>query len=117
MNRQYCSITTAGLFLLAFLALTVSLSAQVGTEGVILGVVKDASGAVVAGAEVTATNLDTNLKRSATTDSGGNFEIRGLPRGSYSVTASFTGVVTPPIDQEPVAVVIPAPAPAAASCR
>ena len=34
MNKQYCSITTAGLFLLAFLALTLSLSAQVGTEGV-----------------------------------------------------------------------------------
>jgi hypothetical protein len=94
MNRQYRSIATAGLFLFVFLALTVSLAAQVGTEGVVLGVVKDASGAVVAGAEVTATNLDTNLKRSATSDSSGNFEIRGLPRGSYSVTASFTGFKT-----------------------
>src|SRR4026207_1813462 len=37
MNRQYCSIRTAGFFLLAFLAFAVTLSAQVGTEGSILG--------------------------------------------------------------------------------
>jgi len=94
MNRQYCSITTAGLFLLAFLTLTVSLSAQVGTEGSILGIVTDSSGAVVAGAEVTVVNLGTNLTKKATTDSQGNFEILALPRGTYSVTAAFTGFKT-----------------------
>jgi hypothetical protein len=73
--------------------------AQVGTEGGILGVVKDASGAVVAGAEVTVTNLDTNLKKTATTDSAGNFEILALPRGFYSVLASFTGFKTWTVDR------------------
>ena len=67
-----------------------SLYAQVGTEGAILGVVRDSSGAVVAGAEVTVTNLDTGLKKTAVSDSAGNFEILALPRGPYSVTASFT---------------------------
>ena len=94
MNRQYCSITTAGLFLLAFLALTVSLSAQVGTEGSILGIVTDSSGAVVAGAEVTVVNLGTNLTKKAITDSQGNFEILALPRGTYSITAAFSGFKT-----------------------
>ena len=57
MNKQRCSIKMAGIFLLAFLALSATVSAQVGTEGVILGVIRDASGAVVTGAEVTVTNL------------------------------------------------------------
>ena len=67
------------------------LLAQVGTEGSILGVVTDPSGAVIAGAEVTVTNLDTGLKKTATTNTGGNFEILALPRGPYSVAASFRG--------------------------
>ncbi len=94
MNKQRCSIKMAGIFLLAFLALSATLSAQVGTEGVILGVIRDASGAVVTGAEVTVTNLETNLTEKTTTDSQGNFEIRALPRGTYSASASFTGFKT-----------------------
>ncbi len=76
------------------LLLTSSALAQVGTEGGILGVVLDASGAVVAGAEVTVTNLDTNLKKQAVSDAAGNFEILALPRGPYSVTATFAGFKT-----------------------
>ena len=94
MNRQYCSIRTAGFFLLVFLTFTVSLSAQVGTEGSILGIVTDSSGAVVAGAEVTVVNLGTNLTKKAVSDSQGNFEILALPRGTYSITAAFSGFKT-----------------------
>jgi outer membrane receptor protein involved in Fe transport len=75
-------------------AMVPSLLAQVGTEGEILGVVKDSSGAVVAGVEVTVVNLDTGLKKTAVTDSAGAFEIQALARGPYSVTASFTGFKT-----------------------
>ena len=83
-------------FLLVVLLLSFgsALQAQVGTEGAILGVVRDSSGAVVAGAEVTVTNLDTGLKKTAVSDSAGNFEILALPRGPYSVTSSFTGFKT-----------------------
>jgi carboxypeptidase family protein/TonB-dependent receptor-like protein len=94
MNKQYGSIKTAGVFLLAFLALSATLYAQVGTEGAILGVVTDSSGAVVAGAEVTVVNLGTNLTKKATSDSQGNFEILALPRGTYSITAAFSGFKT-----------------------
>src|SRR5688572_20802961 len=79
---------------LAVLTFSTSLSAQVGTEGAILGVVTDSSGAVVAGADVTVVHLDTNLTKTAVTDSNGNFEILALPRGTYSVTASLAGFKT-----------------------
>ena len=81
--------TTSLIWVGFILLLTRSALGQVGTEGGILGVVLDASGAVVAGAEVTVTNLDTNLKKQAVSDSAGNFEILALPRGPYSITATF----------------------------
>lgn len=77
MKLRKAALTCVGFMLL----LAGSAQAQVGTEGGILGVVLDASGAVVAGAEVTVTNLDTNLKKQAVTDATGNFEILALPRG------------------------------------
>src|SRR5512144_2922779 len=82
------------LFLLMLVISCTALHAQVGTEGSILGVVKDASGAVVAGAEVTVTNLDTGLTKTAVSGTTGDFEILALPRGSYSVTVSYTGFKT-----------------------
>lgn len=91
-TRYVCSILAA--IFGVVLAASTNLNAQVGTEGGILGVVTDSSGAVVAGAEVTVVNVDTNLTKKATTDSQGNFEILALPRGTYSVTASFTGFKT-----------------------
>lgn len=93
MKRQLVWMMAAAVFLWGAAAGSI-LMAQVGTEGAILGVVTDSSGAVVAGAEVTVVNLGTNLTKKATTDSQGNFEILALPRGTYSVTASFTGFKT-----------------------
>ncbi|PYU97210.1 MAG: hypothetical protein DMG08_00180, partial [Acidobacteria bacterium] len=78
----------------AVLAFNSNMLAQVGTEGAILGVAKDSSDAVIPGAEVTAVNLDTNLKRTVTTDAAGNFEILALPRGFYSLSVSLAGFKT-----------------------
>ena len=58
-----------------------TLKAQVGTEGSILGTVTDSSGAVIAGAEVTVTNVDTGLKKTTVSNNQGGFEILALPRG------------------------------------
>ena len=93
MRKQLILRLGLGISLLVFAANS-TLLAQVGTEGAILGVVKDSSGAVIAGAEVTVTNVDTNLKKMVVTDSGGNFEVLALPRGFYSVAASLTGFKT-----------------------
>jgi hypothetical protein len=53
--------------------------------------VNDATGAVVPGAEVTVTNLDTGLLKRVASDQSGNFEILALPPGSYSVAVSSEG--------------------------
>ena len=72
--------------ILLVLALAGILAAQVGTQGTILGVVQDSSGAVIPGAEVKVTRTETGIVHTATSDASGNFQIRALPIGHYSVT-------------------------------
>src|SRR2546427_5734929 len=53
--------------------------------GTITGVVTDPQGAVVSGAQVTATNQSTGESRSATTSAGGTYSIPELSVGTYDV--------------------------------
>ena len=72
--------------------LLVGASAAFGQETAsILGTVKDASGAAVAGANVTARNTDTALSRTAVSDSDGAYRIPSLPVGSYEVRVEHEG--------------------------
>ncbi len=59
--------------------------------GNINGLVTDPSGAVVVGAEVTATNASTNVSTSTTSNSEGLYSLRFLPVGQYSVSFQATG--------------------------
>src|SRR5262245_20837059 len=59
-------------------------NAQV-TTATLYGVVHDASGAVLPGASVTATNQGTNLSRGIVTDERGEFALPALPAGSYTL--------------------------------
>jgi carboxypeptidase family protein/TonB-dependent receptor-like protein len=61
------------------------------TTGGIQGTVKDPSGAVVSGATVTLSSPALIGKKTATTDSAGNYHIEQLPPGVYSVTTSAPG--------------------------
>jgi hypothetical protein len=61
--------------------------AQYG-RGVILGTVTDASGAVVPGMKISATNKATNEAREFTTDADGNFQFNAMPSGFYTVSAA-----------------------------
>ena len=54
-------------------------------NGSIEGVVKDATGAVLPGATVTVTNVDTGSQRVVTTDSSGLYRAVLLPLGTYRV--------------------------------
>jgi len=72
------------------LLLATELHAQVAT-GTILGNVRDASGAEVPGALVTATNVDTQFSRNTTTDSSGQYALPLLPLGRYKIDVTLDG--------------------------
>jgi hypothetical protein len=79
---------------LVFVLLAVAgLSAQT-FRGTILGTITDPSGAVVAGAKVTAKNTGTGLERSTETSGDGSYSIPELPIGTYNVTVSQQGFQT-----------------------
>lgn len=59
--------------------------------GTIRGAVLDASGGTVSGANVTATQVETGLSRTVSTDSSGAFVIVALPVGHYRVEAEAKG--------------------------
>jgi hypothetical protein len=68
----------------------ISLHAQT-TEGAIVGTVTDPSGATIAGAVVTVTNMDTGISVRATSDATGNYVITPLHIGRYSVAVEASG--------------------------
>jgi hypothetical protein len=57
----------------------------------ISGTVKDSSGAVVPGVEVTATQTDTGIKRTVSTDETGAYILPNLPLGPYRLEAVKEG--------------------------
>jgi hypothetical protein len=63
-------------------------------EADIVGVAKDASGAVLPGVTITARSLDTGLVRVTTTDLQGRYRLVSLPAGTYEVQAELTGFQT-----------------------
>jgi hypothetical protein len=55
------------------------------------GVVRDETGAMVAGVSITAVNVDTALTRATVTDSNGRFILAAMPPGVYRVSAELFG--------------------------
>jgi len=72
------------------LLLASGLAAQ-SITGSITGIVTDATGAVVPGADVTVINLGTNIRSAMKSDASGNYTIPLLPRGDYRVEVSAAG--------------------------
>src|SRR5688572_12095912 len=96
--RVYCDLREvrmrcrALIGLLAFATLTVSSSAfaQIDT-GTIVGRVTDASGGVLPGVTVTATQQGTAVESSSVTNTNGEFIFPGLRVGVYDVAAELQG--------------------------
>ena len=89
MARNRFAVYSAGVCLIGIFGLRVALAQTV--TGSITGQVTDPSGAVVSGAVVSAENVATSVKTTATTNSAGLYTIRFLPIGSYSLTVDFKG--------------------------
>ncbi|HSY90564.1 MAG TPA: TonB-dependent receptor, partial [Candidatus Binatus sp.] len=90
------SLTRFAFFFLVLSALgTVHFLFAQGTDlGTIRGTVKDASGAVIANAKVTVTDLDTNAARETSANGSGDFEVFGLRSGRYKLTVTASGMNT-----------------------
>ena len=65
-----------------------------GASGSINGTVTDPSGAVLAGATVTATDAARGIKRSISTNNFGRYEITGLTPSVYNISAEHGGFQT-----------------------
>src|SRR6266852_6849541 len=71
--------------------LALSLPGFAPTFGQVTGVVTDPSGSIILGATVTVINSQTNVARTTTTNSAGNYAFPALQPGVYNVKAEMQG--------------------------
>lgn len=91
------SLTVIMIRLLSSLSLVVVFAASAysqSTFGVVLGEIKDGSGAVIRDARVRLTNTAENSTRGAVSDGNGNYEFQNVKAGPYSVSVSSAGFRT-----------------------
>ena len=89
-SKRSCNLLVFCLLSLGFLLSGAQLFAQVDT-GAILGTVKDSSGAVVPGADVTITNTGTSFSLTAKTSNVGAYIFTPIKIGTYTVQATKAG--------------------------
>jgi hypothetical protein len=86
---------TRNLFVMLSLCLMMisglAMAQGVGASGDIKGTVSDPTGAVIANATVTASDAQKGIRRTAQSDSSGQYLISGVPPASYEVSASIAG--------------------------
>jgi len=87
---RFCTRAT-GIALLGLALLAPRIAAAQAVTGTILGTVTDSTGAVIAGAKVTVTNVDTGLSRTAISDASGEYTAPQVPTGNYTVLAEMSG--------------------------
>jgi Carboxypeptidase regulatory-like domain len=84
-------MNSRSIVMLAILSLASTFALGQAEAGSIAGTVRDSSGAVVAGATVSAKNLATSAIRTAQTGNLGQYTIPGLTPGSYDVIVTSSG--------------------------
>ena len=85
-------VIAASIGLLAFLFGSAPVWAQATAQ--INGTVRDQSGAVLPGVEVTVTQTETGIARNAITDETGSYVLPNLPLGPYRLEAALPGFRT-----------------------
>jgi hypothetical protein len=79
-----------GVFALCLLLLSASVTAQ-SVSGELVGTIYDATGAIVSGASVVATNNATGVQSSTVSSSTGQYRLSNLPVGSYMLRVTAKG--------------------------
>ncbi|MGA9966202.1 MAG: carboxypeptidase-like regulatory domain-containing protein, partial [Terriglobales bacterium] len=87
-NRQRASLS---LYLFLFLAIGITWASIAGS---ISGLVTDSTGAVIPGATVVATDTQTGVKTTVTTDAKGFYSLPALPVGTYDLQVGQIGFKT-----------------------
>src|SRR5690349_17993244 len=92
MNSRKQSFRMSALLLLlaTLVGMRVSVFAQT-TTGTILGTVKDQTGAVLPGANITIRNVETGITRTSVTGDRGEYRVPALNVGTYEVHAELAG--------------------------
>ena len=96
--RRLLSFTIFGVSFVLVLFFSVTGYAQT-FRGAINGTVTDPSGALVAGANVKATNTATGVVLSTVTTSDGQFAFQDIPLGSYKVAVTASGFSPVTVDK------------------
>jgi hypothetical protein len=77
---------TTRFLLAAAVLLCLTATAHAQTTGTLSGTVQDEKGAAVSGATVTARHVETNVSRTAQSDSEGRYRLTSMPVGHYEIT-------------------------------
>jgi hypothetical protein len=96
MNRVVLTVRTflLGIVLLSLVVFGVNLSFSQAISGNMVGTVVDPTGAAIANAEVTATNVATGLTITNKTNNTGEYRFDNLPIGNYKFTVRAGGFRT-----------------------
>ncbi|MBV8831349.1 MAG: carboxypeptidase regulatory-like domain-containing protein, partial [Acidobacteriaceae bacterium] len=92
-SRKSARVSTAISFCFCLVLSAGSVWAQAIT-GTAVGTVRDATGAVLSNANVTATNAQTGVAQSTVTTGAGDYTIPNLAPGRYKITAQSKGFAT-----------------------
>jgi Carboxypeptidase regulatory-like domain len=89
LHRDVCKCWLVVALILMMIQIPL-LAAQV-ESGKVVGSVRDATGAVLAGARITVTNVETNVSRSAVTNESGEYVVTELQPGTYTLVTERQG--------------------------
>src|SRR6266853_6973946 len=84
-------LVRAGTGIIGLIALGSCLVFAQGSTATISGVVRDATGAVLPGAIVTARHIESGLTRTGGTNESGDYKMPSLPVGPYELTVDLPG--------------------------
>src|ERR1035441_3335272 len=92
--QWYSGTLVVPLFVLLFMFLFTKPGNSQVLYGTIVGTVTDSTGALIPGATVKVTQIQTNDTRSVTTSDGGVYTVSTIPAGTYVVSVSKEGFAT-----------------------